>query len=162
QQAAAVIEGIAKGCRQANCGLIGGETAEMPSMYPAGDYDLAGFSVGAVRRGSVLPKPLTPGDVLLGLRSSGVHSNGFSLVRKIVEREGLRYSDPAPFASPPSGESLETLGKVLLTPTRIYVRQVLPLLRAGVIKALAHITGGGLPENLPRVLGPDLVAILHA
>lgn len=152
-----MIEGIAEGCRQANCGLIGGETAEMPSMYPAGEYDLAGFSVGAVSRGGVLPRPLSVGDVALGLPSSGVHSNGFSLVRRIVDVKGLSYDDPAPFSG---GE--RTLAEELLVPTRIYVRALMPLLRAGVVKALAHITGGGLSENIPRVLSDDVAVRLRA
>lgn len=150
-----MVESIADGCRQANCGLIGGETAEMPSMYRAGEYDLAGFSVGAVSRGSVLPRPLSAGDVVLGLRSSGVHSNGFSLVRRIVELKALSYSDRAPFSS-----SGKTLAGELLTPTKIYVRALLPIIKKGIVKALAHITGGGLPENIPRVLGPGLAARL--
>lgn len=156
-QAATVVEGIAEGCRQANCGLIGGETAEMPSMYPAGEYDLAGFSVGAVSRSAVLPLTLSPGDVVLGLPSSGVHSNGFSLVRKIVELKRLSYKDPAPFSG-----GQRTLAEELLVPTRIYVRAVLPLLRAGLAKALAHITGGGLTENIPRVLGANMSVRLRA
>eukprot|EP00639_Heterosigma_akashiwo_P021979 CAMPEP_0206410094 /NCGR_PEP_ID=MMETSP0294-20121207/32359_1 /ASSEMBLY_ACC=CAM_ASM_000327 /TAXON_ID=39354 /ORGANISM="Heterosigma akashiwo, Strain CCMP2393" /LENGTH=1090 /DNA_ID=CAMNT_0053870317 /DNA_START=136 /DNA_END=3409 /DNA_ORIENTATION=+ len=146
-EAAAVVEGIAEGCRQSNCGLIGGETAEMPSMYAPGEYDLAGFAVGAVRRGAMRPLPLRPGDAVLGLASSGVHSNGFSLVRKVLAVAGLGFSAPAPFAP---GRSL---ADVLLTPTRIYVRALMPLMDK--IKALAHITGGGLPENVPRVLAAD-------
>lgn len=157
-KAAVVIEGIAEGCRQANCGLIGGETAEMPSMYPAGEYDLAGFSVGAVSRGRVLPTEVHPGDVILGLPSSGVHSNGFSLVRRIVEVKGLSYGDPAPF----NKGAGKTLAEELLVPTRIYVRALLPLLRAGLAKALAHITGGGLSENIPRVLGPGVAVRLRS
>lgn len=157
-QAAAVIEGIAEGCRQSNCGLVGGETAEMPSMYPPGEYDLAGFSVGAVSRGKVLPVEVKPGDVVLGLPSSGVHSNGFSLVRRIVEVKGLSYGEPAPF----NRAGGRTLAQELLVPTRIYVRALLPLLRAGVAKALAHITGGGLSENIPRVLGADVAVRLRA
>lgn len=152
-----MIEGIAEGCRQANCGLIGGETAEMPSMYPAGEYDLAGFSVGAVSRVAVLPRRVSPGDVVLGLPSSGVHSNGFSLVRRIVEAKRLSYGAPAPFNG-----GKKTLAEELLVPTRIYVRALLPLLRAGVVKALAHITGGGLSENVPRVLPPDVAVRLRA
>ncbi|KAG5180275.1 phosphoribosylglycinamide synthetase [Tribonema minus] len=151
EEAAVVVESIAEGCRQANCGLIGGETAEMPSMYPAGEYDLAGFAVGAVIKGDVLPVALSPGDVVLGLKSSGVHSNGFSLVRKIIELEGMQFTDAAPF-----DDSGRTLADALLTPTRIYVRAIMPLLKAKLLKALAHITGGGLPENLPRVLSKDL------
>lgn len=153
-----MIEGIAEGCRQANCGLIGGETAEMPSMYPPGEYDLAGFSVGAVSRGRVLPARVRPGDVVLGLPSSGVHSNGFSLVRRIVEVKGLSYGDPAPF----NAGAGRTLAQELLVPTRIYVRALLPLLRAGLAKALAHITGGGLSENIPRVLEPGVAVRLRA
>lgn len=151
--AAAVIEGIAAGCRDANCALIGGETAEMPGMYSKGDYDLAGFCVGAAERGNMLPtNDIEAGDVLIGLRSSGVHSNGYSLVRKIVEISGLNWQSPAPF------EDGVTLGEALLRPTRIYVRQVLAALKAGhKIKALAHITGGGFTENIPRVL-PDTLA----
>lgn len=158
-----MVEGIAEGCRQANCGLIGGETAEMPSMYPPGEYDLAGFSVGAVPRGKVLPLKVSPGDVILGLPSSGVHSNGFSLVRRIVEVKGLSYGDPAPFGrAGGSGGGGRTLAEELLVPTRIYVRALLPLLRAGLAKALAHITGGGLSENIPRVLGDDVAVRLRA
>jgi phosphoribosylformylglycinamidine cyclo-ligase len=147
---AAVVKGIAEGCLLAGCALIGGETAEMPGLYAEGDYDLAGFSVGAAERGSLLPKAgLAPGDVLLGLPSSGVHSNGFSLVRRIVERAGLTWSDDAPFQ--PGAK----LAPALLTPTRIYVKSLLAALKATQgIKALAHITGGGFPDNIPRVL-PD-------
>ena len=150
-----IVRGIAEGCRQAGCALIGGETAEMPGLYAGTDYDLAGFAVGAAERGTLLPRPgIHPGDVVLGLPSSGVHSNGFSLVRRIVERTGLAYDAPAPFAS---GQSL---GEALLAPTRIYVRPLLAALRrAGGIKALAHITGGGFPDNLPRVL-PEGVGIV--
>lgn len=149
---AAVVSGIAEGCRQAGCALIGGETAEMPGVYGGRDYDLAGFAVGAVERGSVLPSAdVAPGDVVIGLASSGVHSNGFSLVRRILTDRGLNASDPCPF------EPGRTLGEALLTPTRIYVRSVLAALRAGVrLKALAHITGGGLPDNIPRVLPAGL------
>ncbi len=148
--AADVVAGIAEGCTQAGAALIGGETAEMPGMYARGDYDLAGFSVGAAERGEILPRrDVAEGDVLLGLASSGVHSNGYSMVRRIVELAGLEWSDAAPF------ESGKTLGEALMEPTRIYVRSVLAALKkTGGIKALAHITGGGLPENLPRVL-PD-------
>lgn len=147
-EAAAVVRGIADGCRQAGCGLIGGETAEMPSMYSPGDYDLAGFSVGAVHRDRILPQGVCVGDVLLGLPSSGVHSNGFSLVRKLIEKEGLDFSSPCPWDGAP------TIGDSLLTPTKIYVKACLPLIKKGLIKGLAHITGGGLLENLPRSL-PD-------
>ncbi len=145
--AATVVAGIAEGCRQAGCALIGGETAEMPGMYAPGDYDLAGFSVGAVERGRQLTGDrVAPGDVLLGLASSGAHSNGFSLIRKLVERGGARLDRPAPF-------DLDVLlGDALLTPTRIYVKALLPFLKAGRIHALAHITGGGLLENVPRIL----------
>ncbi|ADZ70808.1 phosphoribosylformylglycinamidine cyclo-ligase [Polymorphum gilvum] len=143
-----VVGGIAEGCRIAGCALIGGETAEMPGMYARDDYDLAGFAVGAVDRDRLLPRAdVAAGDVLLALASSGVHSNGFSLVRKIVERSGLGYADAAPFAPSLS------LGQALMEPTRIYVRPLLAALNETTgIKALAHITGGGLPENLPRVL----------
>jgi phosphoribosylformylglycinamidine cyclo-ligase len=152
EQARTVIRGIADGCRQAGCALVGGETAEMPGMYAAGDYDLAGFSVGAAERGALLPRAVSPGDAVLGLASAGVHSNGFSLVRRVVEASGLSWTDPAPFA--PN----ETLGQALMTPTRIYVRSVLALHRAGLLKAAAHITGGGLIGNLPRVLPENTVA----
>jgi len=143
-----VVAGIADGCKLAGAALIGGETAEMPGMYVEGDYDLAGFSVGAVERGEILPrKDVAVGDVLLGLASSGVHSNGYSMVRKIIELAGLTWSNEAPFAPG------KTLGEALMEPTRIYVKPLLVALKAtGGIKALAHITGGGLPENLPRVL----------
>ena len=145
EHAAAVIEGIAAGCEASGCALIGGETAEMPGMYSGGDFDLAGFSVGAMERGADLPAGIEPGDHLLGLLSDGLHSNGFSLVRKVVEREGLDWSEPAPFARAP-------LGEALLTPTRLYVRPLLAALRHGGVAGLAHITGGGITENLPRVL----------
>jgi phosphoribosylformylglycinamidine cyclo-ligase len=145
--AKAVISGIAEGCRDAGCALIGGETAEMPGLYEEHDYDLAGFAVGAVERGNILPRgDIEPGDVVWGLASSGLHSNGFSLVRRIVERSGRRYDEPAPF------DRSQSLGRALLVPTRIYVKQLLEVLRSGRIKALAHITGGGLVENIPRVL----------
>lgn len=145
---ATIVAGIAKGCKESGCALIGGETAEMPGMYSDGDYDLAGFSVGAVERGELLPSPnVRPGDVLLGLASSGVHSNGYSLVRRIVEVSGLSWDAPAPFATD------KTLGEALLTPTKLYVKSALSVIRGtGKVKALAHITGGGLTENLPRVL----------
>jgi phosphoribosylformylglycinamidine cyclo-ligase len=147
--AAAVVASIAEGCRQAGCALIGGETAEMPGMYAAGDYDLAGFCVGAVERDRVLTgSRIAPGDVILGLASSGVHSNGFSLVRRIVEQQKWDLDESLPWASG------KTLGEVLLEPTRIYVRSLLPLVQEQRIKGLAHITGGGLLENIPRVL-PD-------
>ncbi len=156
-QGAAIVKGIAAGCVDAGCALIGGETAEMPGMYSSGDYDLAGFAVGAAERGELLPSvAIAEGDVILGLASSGVHSNGFSLVRKIVEISGLSWDAPAPFAE---GKGL---GEALLTPTRIYVRQVLKAIReTGAIKALAHITGGGFPENIPRVLPKTLAAEIN-
>ena len=149
-----IVRGIAEGCRQAGCALIGGETAEMPGLYDGADYDLAGFSVGAAERGTLLPRAgIAPGDVVLGLPSSGVHSNGFSLVRRIVAKTGLGWDAPAPF------DPEKTLGAALLEPTRIYVKPLLAALSAtGGIKALAHITGGGFPDNLPRVL-PDSVGI---
>ena len=145
--AATVVASIAEGCRQAGCALIGGETAEMPGMYAPGDYDLAGFCVGAVDRDKVLTGAgIKPGDVILGLASSGVHSNGFSLVRKIIEEQGWNPGERLP------GQGGRTLGEVLLEPTRIYVRALLPLVQKGSIKGLAHITGGGLLENIPRIL----------
>ena len=144
---AAIVRGIADGCVEAGCALIGGETAEMPGLYARGDYDLAGFAVGAAERGTLLPRDVADGDLLVGLPSSGVHSNGFSLVRRIVERTGLMWDAPAPFAPETS------LAQALLTPTRIYVKPLLAALRAtGATRALAHITGGGFPENIPRVL----------
>lgn len=149
--AARVIEGIADGCAASGCALIGGETAEMPGMYPAGDFDLAGFAVGAMERGASLPAGVAEGDVLLGLASDGVHSNGYSLVRKLVEVSGLDWADPCPWSE-------TSLGADLLTPTRLYVKPVLAALETGGITALAHITGGGLTENLPRVLPDDLGA----
>jgi phosphoribosylformylglycinamidine cyclo-ligase len=153
----AIIKGIAEACRQAGCALVGGETAEMPGMYRDGDYDLAGFAVGAAERGQLIDgSTVTDGDVLLGIASSGVHSNGFSLVRKIVERSGLTFASPAPFAAG------HTVGAALLEPTRIYVKSCLSALRAGSLKALAHITGGGLIENVPRVLPAGVVAEIDA
>ncbi|HEY8617828.1 phosphoribosylformylglycinamidine cyclo-ligase [Phenylobacterium sp.] len=153
EAAATVVEGIAEGCRQAGCALVGGETAEMPGMYAAGDYDMAGFCVGAVDRDKVLPKfdAQKPGDILIGLASTGPHSNGYSLVRRIVERSGLAWDAPAPFAD---GQSL---AQALLAPTRIYVKTVLPHLKAGRLSGLAHITGGGLVENPPRAIRPGLI-----
>ncbi len=149
-----IVKGIAEGCRQAGCALIGGETAEMPGLYAGGDYDLAGFSVGAVERDGLLPRDdIAEGDVLLGLASSGVHSNGFSLVRKVVADARLGWDQPAPFAPD------RPLGAALLEPTRIYVKSVLRAIReTGAVKALAHITGGGLTENLPRVLPAGVAA----
>ncbi|HEX8839511.1 MAG TPA: phosphoribosylformylglycinamidine cyclo-ligase [Sphingomicrobium sp.] len=147
--AAAVVASIAEGCRQAGCALIGGETAEMPGMYSAGDYDLAGFCVGAVDRKKVLTgRDIAAGDVVLGIASSGVHSNGFSLVRRIIDQGGWDLSQALP------GQDGRSLGNALLEPTRIYVRALLPLVQERRIKGLAHITGGGLLENIPRVL-PD-------
>lgn len=148
-QATRIIEGIAAGCEASGCALIGGETAEMPGMYSDGDFDLAGFSVGAMERGTDLPRGVAEGDVLLGLGANGVHSNGYSLVRRIVEVSGLGWADPSPF-----GEG--TLGEALLAPTRLYVKQALAAVRAGGVHGLAHITGGGLTENLPRVLPEGL------
>jgi phosphoribosylformylglycinamidine cyclo-ligase len=155
-QARDVIAGIAGGCRQAGCALVGGETAEMPGMYAGGDYDLAGFAVGAAERDRLLPKQVRPGDAVLGLAASGVHSNGFSLVRRIVTRSGLGWQDAAPFAPG------KTLAEALLMPTRIYVKSLLALHHAGLLLAAAHITGGGLPGNLPRVLPTGTTAILDA
>jgi len=148
-----VVASIAEGCRQAGCALIGGETAEMPGMYATGDYDLAGFAVGAAERGRILTgAQATAGDIILGLASSGLHSNGFSLVRRLVEVQGLDYRKPAPF------DTATPLGDSLLEPTRIYVRSCLAAIRSGGVRALAHITGGGLAENLPRVLPDGLAA----
>jgi phosphoribosylformylglycinamidine cyclo-ligase len=144
---ARVVSGIASGCREAGCALIGGETAEMPGMYAPGHYDLAGFAVGAAERDQLLPRTadMKAGDTLIALPSSGPHANGYSLVRRIVERSGLAWDAPAPF------DPAKTLGDALLTPTRIYVKSLLPLIRDGAIKGLAHITGGGLTENAPRM-----------
>ncbi len=158
EQAAQVVAGIAEGCRQAGCALVGGETAEMPGMYAAGDYDLAGFSVGAAERAALLPARVRAGDTVLGLASSGVHSNGFSLVRRIVEVSGLGWDAPAPFAP---GQDV-SLGAALMAPTRIYVAPLLALHRAGLLRAAAHITGGGLPGNVPRALPDGLHAVLDA
>ncbi|MEB8386389.1 phosphoribosylformylglycinamidine cyclo-ligase [Rhodobacteraceae bacterium KMM 6894] len=149
--AARIIEGIAEGCARSGTALIGGETAEMPGMYPAGDFDLAGFAVGAMERGTALPDGVVAGDVLLGLASDGVHSNGYSLVRKLVEVSGLGWDAACPWGD---GD----LGAALLAPTRLYVKPALAAIRAGGVHALAHITGGGLTENLPRVLPDDLGA----
>lgn len=156
--AQAVIEGIAKGCEEAGCALIGGETAEMPGLYQEGDYDLAGFTVGAAERGNLLTgETIALGDVVLGLASSGVHSNGYSLVRKIVsETQDQGYDTPAPF------DKTKTMGEVLLTPTKIYVKPLLKALKAGGIKGMAHITGGGLSENIPRILPAGACVTLDA
>ncbi len=155
EQARAVVGGIAEGCRQAGCALVGGETAEMPGMYGAGEYDLAGFAVGAAERGTLLPAGVAVGDAILGLASAGVHSNGFALVRRIAGASGLGWAAPTPFAPE------TTLGQALMTPTRLYVRPVLALHRAGLLRAAAHVTGGGLPGNLPRVLPDDTAAALE-
>ncbi len=156
-QATSIISGIAEGCTQAECALIGGETAEMPGMYSKGDYDLAGFCVGAAERGELLPKKdMQEGDILIGLASSGIHSNGFSLVRKLITDNGFNWNDKCPF------DSEKTLGAALLEPTRIYVKACLSAIRkTQAIKALAHITGGGLSENIPRVLPDNLSAEIN-
>ena len=150
-----VVAGIAEGCRLSNCALVGGETAEMPGMYGEGEYDLAGFSVGAVDRGRVLPRleAQKAGDVLIGLASSGPHSNGYSLIRRIVERTDLAWGDPAPFAA---ADAPASLAEALMTPTRLYVRSLVPLFKAGAILGGAHITGGGLVENPVRAVAPGL------
>ncbi|MEY4697863.1 MAG: hypothetical protein RIT14_2291 [Pseudomonadota bacterium] len=148
-EATRIINGIAEGCLQSGCALTGGETAEMPGMYHKGDFDLAGFAVGAMERGQDLPRDVAEGDVLLGLASNGVHSNGYSFVRKVVELSGLTWASPSPFSD---GE----LGAALLAPTRLYVKQALAAIRAGGVHGLAHITGGGLTENPPRVLPEGL------
>ncbi|OSQ36587.1 phosphoribosylformylglycinamidine cyclo-ligase [Thalassospira mesophila] len=152
-----VVAGIAEGCKQAGCALIGGETAEMPGMYADGEYDLAGFAVGAAERGNLLDgSTVAEGDVILGLASSGVHSNGYSLVRKVVEKAGLNYDDDAPFAPG------QKVGEALLEPTKIYVKSCLAAHKAGYVKAFAHITGGGLTENVPRVLPETATAVFDA
>jgi phosphoribosylformylglycinamidine cyclo-ligase len=157
EAAASVVEGIAEGCKQSGSALIGGETAEMPGMYAPGDYDLAGFSVGAAERGKLLPSnDIDVHDVVLGLASNGLHSNGFSLVRKVVEVEGLKFDDPAPF------DAERSLGEALLDPTRIYVKSCLAAIKTDNVKALAHITGGGLIENIPRILTDGLGVDLYA
>ena len=156
-EAAAVVGGIAAGCKEAGCALVGGETAELPGLYAPGDYDLAGFSVGAVSRGDLLPKPtIGAGDVILGLASSGIHSNGFSLVRRVIKAAGKDFTSPAPFATG------KAIGPAILTPTRIYVKSCLAVVKSGLVKAFAHITGGGLYENIPRVLPEGLVARIDA
>ena len=149
EKATKVISGIAEGCSMSNCALIGGETAEMPGMYKGADFDLAGFAVGAFERGLHLPKPIKNGDLIIGLPSSGIHSNGFSLVRKIVEISGLNYNSPSPFSD-------NSLGLELLTPTEIYAKPCLKVIETGQILGLAHITGGGLTENIIRILEPGL------
>ncbi len=148
--AADVIAGVAEGCRQAGCALIGGETAEMPGLYRAGEYDLAGFCTGAVERAAMLPRAIAPGDIMIGIASSGAHSNGYSLIRKIAKESGAKLSAIAPF------DDTKTLGAALLEPTKIYVRSVLPLLANTGVKAFAHITGGGLTDNVPRVIDDHL------
>ncbi|MGH6715989.1 MAG: phosphoribosylformylglycinamidine cyclo-ligase, partial [Bradyrhizobium sp.] len=152
EAAAAIVAGIARGCRESGCALIGGETAEMPGLYQDDDYDLAGFAVGAAERGRLLPRPdVKAGDAVIGLASSGIHSNGFSLVRKIVARSGAALGAPAPF------RPVMTLGAALLAPTRLYVKSCLCAIReTGAVKALAHITGGGLTDNIPRILPKHL------
>jgi phosphoribosylformylglycinamidine cyclo-ligase len=154
--AAKVVGGIAAACREVRCALIGGETAEMPGLYAAGDYDLAGFAVGAASRAALLPRTdIAPGDVVLGLAASGVHSNGFSLVRRIVANSGHSLTAPAPF------DGSRTLGEALLTPTRLYVRSCLAAIReTKAVKALAHVTGGGFIDNIPRVIPQGLCAVL--
>ena len=149
---AKVVTGIAEGCRLSGCALIGGETAEMPGLYQSGDYDLAGFAVGAAERGTILPrKDIAVGDVVIGLASSGIHSNGFSLARKVVERSGLSWDAPAPF------DPSRSLGEAMIVPTRLYVKSCLAAIRqTGAVKALAHITGGGFPDNIPRALPKSL------
>ncbi len=156
EHAARVVAGIAEGCRLAGCALVGGETAEMPGLYAAGDYDLAGFSVGAAERGALLPAGVMAGDAVLGLPSSGVHSNGFSLVRRVVGISGLPWDEPVPWAAG------ETLAEALMRPTRIYVKPLLALHRAGLLRAAAHVTGGGLPGNVPRMLPDGMRAVLDA
>lgn len=157
EQGAAIVSGIAEGCKQAGAALIGGETAEMPDMYAEKDYDLAGFAVGAVERNALLPsKDLTEGDIILGLSASGIHSNGFSLVRRIIQQSHLKWNAAAPF------NPQIDIGTALLTPTRIYVKSLLPLIQKYQgIKALAHITGGGFTENIPRVLSSSLCAEIN-
>jgi phosphoribosylformylglycinamidine cyclo-ligase len=152
-KAARIIEGIAQGCADSGCALIGGETAEMPGMYHGGDFDLAGFAVGAMERGTHLPQGVAEGDVLLGLASNGVHSNGYSFVRKVVELSGLGWDSASPFSD-------GSLGQALLAPTRLYVRQALAAIRAGGVHGLAHITGGGITENPPRVMPEGLACAI--
>jgi phosphoribosylaminoimidazole synthetase len=154
EEAAKVVNGIAEGCHQAGAALAGGETAEMPGMYGEGDYDLAGFAIGAAERGALLPRvdEMQAGDVIVGVASSGPHSNGYSLVRKVVERSGLGWDAPAPFANG------ATLAEALLTPTRIYAKALKPIFDAKLAKGAAHITGGGLVENTPRALPDHLAA----
>jgi len=152
--AAKFISGVSEGCRQANCALIGGETAEMPGMYQPGDYDAVGAAIGAIAHGKLLPNfdAMKEGDVLLGLKSNGAHSNGFSLIRKIMDRSGLSYESKAPW------DESTSIGLSLLTPTRIYVKPLLPVCKKDLIKGMSHITGGGLTENIPRMLPKHLSA----
>jgi len=154
ETAVRVIAGIAEGCKQAGCALIGGETAEMPGVYHAGEYDLAGFAVGAAERNNLLPgaDPVREGDLILGLASSGLHSNGFSLVRTLIDSAGLDYNSPAPF------DPDQTLGQILLRPTQIYIKQVIGAIHANKLKALSHITGGGITDNVPRSLPDGVLA----
>lgn len=154
-QATRIITGIAAGCEASGCALIGGETAEMPGMYHKGDFDLAGFAVGAMERGSDLPRDVSEGDVILGLGSNGVHSNGYSFVRKVVELSGLGWEATCPW------DETQTLGAALLAPTHLYVKQALAAVRAGGVKGLAHITGGGITENPPRVLPEGLACAIN-
>ncbi len=151
-----VISGIAKGCKLAGCALIGGETAEMPGMYKSGDYDLAGFSVGAVERDQILPRKVEPGDVMIGIASSGPHANGYSLIRKIIADGAFKLTDSVPFQT---DDQSRTLGEALLKPTRIYIKAVLPILHETTTKGFAHITGGGLTDNVPRILHNGVAAV---
>ena len=151
-----IVKGIANGCKKANCALIGGETAEMPGLYSENKYDMAGFSVGVVEREKILPQDVQEGDIVLGIPSSGFHSNGHSLIRKIIKDKGLNYNSSTPF------DSSQTLGEALLKPTKIYVESCLPLIKKNIVKALAHITGGGLIENIPRILPNNLGVELNA
>lgn len=156
-KATKVVEGIAEGCRQAGCALIGGETAEMPGMYQKGHYDLAGFAVGAVERDNILPKQdIKASDVVIGIAASGFHSNGFSLVRHVLERHSISFADPAPF------NTNITVGDLLLEPTKIYIKSCLAAYKTGHVKAFSHITGGGLLENIPRILSDDLNVELNS
>jgi len=156
EKAAEVMAGIARGCRTAGCALAGGETAEMPGVYREGEFDLAGFALGAVERDALLPRHVPEGAVILGLASAGIHANGFSLVRRMIEERGLGLAAPAPF------EPARPLAEALLEPTRIYVAACLAAARSGVVPAMAHITGGGLIDNLPRVLGAGQIAMIDA
>ncbi|EDV19127.1 uncharacterized protein TRIADDRAFT_34131, partial [Trichoplax adhaerens] len=155
----AILSGIATGCRIAGCALVGGETAQMPGLYPAGTYDLAGFAIGYVERGQDLPEidTIIPGDKVIGIASSGIHSNGFSLIRRIVEQKQLHYDMPAPFSVQSSN-----IGKALLIPTKIYCRSLLSVLRSSLVKAYAHITGGGLVDNVSRILPQNCKAVIDA